>query len=128
MRLQNLCHIASIMLCVSISQQSPAADAVDTSKLPIHNFPTEARVEYVNDCIAKGGGKMAALYQCSCAIDKIADSMTYDDYVESSTFAKYATLPGEGGGIFRDPENAKKLAKRYRELEKDSLQSCGMRV
>ena len=127
MRLQNLCHIVSVMLCVSLSQQSRAADALER-KFPVHDFPTEARVEYVNDCIAKDGGKMAALYQCSCAIDKIADSMAYDDYVESSTFAKYATLPGEGGGIFRDPENAKKLAKHYRDLEKQSLQACGMQV
>ncbi len=57
---------------------------------------------------------------------RIANALTYDDYVEASTFAKYATLPGEGGGIFRDSEEAKKLAKKFRDLESESLRSCGV--
>jgi hypothetical protein len=125
MRLQNLCHLACTMLCVSISLQAVGADAPE-AKIPLHNFPTQARVEYVNECLSKAGGKMAALYQCSCAIDKIADAYAYDDFVEASTFAKYATLPGEGGGIFRDPEKGKTLAKHYREVENAALQGCGM--
>ena len=46
---------------------------------------------------------------------------TYDDFVEVSTFAHYATLPGEGGGIFRDSDEAKAKAKQFRELEKKRL-------
>ena len=91
-----------------------------------HDYPTQARVEYVYECIAKNGGKQATLYQCSCAIDRIAAALSYDDYVEAATIVKYATLPGEGGGIFRDPEQGKKKAKQYREIEMQAWKACGL--
>jgi len=52
--------------------------------------------------------------------------LTYDDYVEAATFAHYSTLPGEGGGIFRDPAVAKQKAKLYRTLEADAYKACGL--
>lgn len=93
---------------------------------PANDYPTQARVEYVNECVAKNGNKLSQVYQCSCVIDRIADSLSYDDFVEASTFAKYSTLPGEGGGIFRDPEDGKAKAKRFRELETRAYRDCGL--
>ena len=40
--------------------------------------------------------------------------------------ARYAGLPGELAGEFRD-EEGKKLAKKYRDLESDALLACGMK-
>lgn len=100
--------------------------------LPAHSdplandYPTSARVEYVQDCIGRHGGKLEDLYKCSCVIDRLAQKLTYDEFVEASTFAHYSTLPGEGGGIFRDPDNAKQKAKLYRTLEADSQKACGL--
>ena len=91
-----------------------------------HDYPTVARVEYVNECIGQNGGTLAALYQCSCAIDNLAARLSYDEFVEAGTYAKYATLPGEGGGIFRDSTEAKDRAKLYRELEREARHSCGL--
>ena len=100
--------------------------------LPAHSdplpndYPTTARVEFVQDCMGRHGGKLEDLYKCSCAIDRLAQKLTYDDYVEASTFAHYSTLPGEGGGIFRDPDTAKQKAKLYRTLEADAYKACGL--
>jgi hypothetical protein len=95
---------------------------------PANNYPTFARVQYVEECMRGGrGGIMAGLYQCSCAIDHIADHLSYDEFVEASTFAHYSSLPGEGGGIFRDPEHARQQAKLYRELEADAYRACGLK-
>jgi hypothetical protein len=96
------------------------------SDTPVNDYPTVARVEYVNECIGANGNTLAALYQCSCALDRIAARLNYDEFVEAGTYAKYATLPGEGGGIFRDSAEAKKLAKLYRELESEAHRSCGL--
>lgn len=85
-------------------------------------------MEYVQECIARNGGNLADLYKCSCAIDRIAAHLTYDDFVEAGTFARYATLPGEGGGEFRDPERAKERAKLYRSVEGEAYRSCGLKV
>ena len=100
--------------------------------LPAHSdplpndYPTSARVEFVQDCMGRHGGKLEDLYKCSCVIDRLAQKLTYDDYVEASTFAHYSTLPGEGGGIFRDPDIAKQKAKLYRTLEADAFKACGL--
>jgi hypothetical protein len=94
---------------------------------PAHDYPTQARVEYVNDCVARNGGKLSQLYLCSCVIDDIANTLSYDDFVEVSTFAHYSTLPGEGGGIFRDSAEAKAKAKQFRELEKKAYRACGLK-
>jgi hypothetical protein len=124
MRVQCLCQLGVFLLAFS----SVYAEESAAVKVPVHNYPTLARVEYVNNCMAKTSDKLAGMYQCACAIDRIADALSYDDFVESSTFAKNATLPGEGGAIFRDSDRARQLAKRYRELESVSLNACGMRL
>jgi len=94
---------------------------------PANDYPTFARVEYVQECMSRSGGALAQLYQCSCAIDRIAEHLTYDEFVEAGTFARYATLPGEGGGIFRDPEHAQQQAKLYRRVEADAYRACGLK-
>jgi hypothetical protein len=101
--------------------------AVPAHSDPLPNdYPTAARVEFVQDCMARHGGKLEDLYKCSCVIDRMAEKLSYDDYVEAATFAHYSTLPGEGGGIFRDPERAKEKAKLYRALESNAYKACGL--
>ena len=125
MKLQYLCHSIRISGLIGFMATCAAAEP-SRPEVPAHDYPTVARVEYVNDCIGKSGGKLAALYQCSCAIDRIANVMAYDDFVEASTFAKYATLPGPNAGIFRDTDQGRKSAKSFRDLESDALHACGM--
>src|ERR1700748_121886 len=61
-----------------------------------NDYPTAARVEFVQDCMGRGGGNLADLYKCSCVIDRLAEHLSYDEFVEAATFAHYSTLPGEG--------------------------------
>jgi hypothetical protein len=92
--------------------------------VPSHDYPTIARIEYVQECMNRAGAQQNTMYQCACAIDRIAEKLTYDEFVEASTFAKYATLPGEGGGIFRDTDEAKQKAKLFRTIESDAYRAC----
>jgi hypothetical protein len=96
--------------------------------VPRNDYPTVARVEYVQECVGRNGGNLADLYKCACVIDQLAEHLTYDEFVEASTFARYAALPGEGGGIFRDPDRAKERTKLYRSLEADAYRACGLRA
>jgi hypothetical protein len=91
-----------------------------------NDYPTSARVEFVQDCMGRTGGKLENLYKCSCVIDRLAEKLSYDDYVEASTFAHYSSLPGEGGGVFRDPDRAKERARLYRSLEAAAYKTCGL--
>src|SRR5580704_946604 len=106
----------------------PAHADAPQAGVPRNNYPTSARVEYVQECIAKNGGNLSDLYKCSCAIDRMADHFTYDDFVEAQTFAHYSTLGGEGGGIFRDPDRAKERARLYRSIEADAYRVCGLKA
>jgi hypothetical protein len=96
------------------------------AQAPGHDYPTVARIEYVQECINKTGGKEGSMYQCACAIDRIAEKLTYDEFVEASTYARYSTLPGEGGGIFRDTDEARQKAKLFRTIESDAYKSCNV--
>lgn len=129
MKVQYLCHLRPISIALGLLCAFATvcrSDEPARADLPLHAYPTIARVEYVNACIAKAGGTLAALYQCSCAIDRIANTLTYDEFVEASTFDKYAALPGQAGSIFRDSDSGRKMAKSFRELQASSLRSCGV--
>ena len=128
MTMQRLCQQSTLgALSCALVIFSFGAHA-DDEDVPVHNYPTQARVEYVNECIAKHGNSLANVYQCSCAIDRIADVLTYDEFVTATTFARYSGLPGEGGAIFRDSDEARNTAKRFRELEKLAKRECGLKA
>jgi hypothetical protein len=94
---------------------------------PVRNdYPTIARVEYVVDCMRSTGPAEENVYKCACVIDRIAEKLKYDDYVEASTFSKYASTSGERGGVFRDTDDAKQKAKLYREVETGAFKSCAI--
>jgi hypothetical protein len=125
MTMQRLCHrhagpalLGAVCLC--------AFGSASSGDPPTNDYPTHARVEYVQECIASHGGKLSNLYQCSCVIDRIAEKLGYDDFVEAATFAKYSGLPGEGGALFRDSDHARQMAKLYRDTEAEALRGCGL--
>jgi hypothetical protein len=127
-RIRTSTVVAAAALCwctLPALGDAPQAPRVDA---PRYDYPTSARVEYVQECIAKNGGSLADLYKCSCAIDRMADHLTYDDFVEAGTFARYSTLGGAGGAEFRDPERARERAKLYRSVETEAYRACGLKV
>jgi hypothetical protein len=128
MPLQRLCHSRPISFLAVIGLSTAAVCLADAAggNQPVNDYPTAARVEYVNECIANARDSLANVYQCSCVIDRIADTLTYDEFVESITFARYAGLPGEAGGIFRDSDDGRQRARRFRELEQQAYKTCGL--
>lgn len=90
-----------------------------------NDFPTQARVEYVLSCMDKQGGQSYdTLYACVCSIDKIASQIPYDEYVRGEVYLNLRRTPGEKGGVFRDPDQAKSLYDRLLEIITTSEKSC----
>ena len=88
-------------------------------------FPTQARVEFVMRCMdSHGGQNYDNLYSCVCTIDRIADQITYDDFVEGEVFAQLRATPGERGGVFRDPDRASLLVKKLSDITEVAEKSC----
>jgi hypothetical protein len=89
-----------------------------------HDFPTSGRVEYVLECMQKHDGKYEFLYKCSCAVDHIAQAISYDDYVTMSTALRNQALAGERGGLFRDPAPVKDMASKYKAIQASADKAC----
>ena len=92
---------------------------------PLRNdYPTTARVEFVQDCMGRHGGKLEDLYKCSCAIDDIAAKVDYVTWVDLSTVANATTIAGERGGVMRDMKDGRKIIVSFRELQAGAKKHC----
>jgi hypothetical protein len=107
----------SAATCLIAAQVAMAAD---------HDYPTHERVMYAIQCINRHGGAQDLLYKCSCAIDRIAQQYSYDEFVDMQTAANALTMTGERGGELRDSSVVRSGAKLYRQSESAALQSCGI--
>lgn len=124
------CRALLAFTCTCMALAGPLARAAGNA--PPHpapagnyNYPTQGRVEYVLGCMDDNGHDFANVYKCSCVIDRMAAVLPYDDFVDQSTFSKYATLGGEGGSEFR-VDHAKAQTKNFRTLQTAAYQACGL--
>ena len=102
-----------------------AACAVTAGAASANDFPTQARVEYVLQCMTKNGGQSYdTLYPCICAIDKIAAKTPYDRYVQAETLGVMMKTPGEKGGAFRDAPGGRDFVTEFRKTLQDAEESC----
>jgi len=90
-----------------------------------HDYPTQVRVEYVLSCMDDNGHDFANVYKCSCVIDKLAAALPYNQYIEQSTFARNASLGGEGGAEFR-MDQARAETKKFLTVQADAYRTCGI--
>ena len=94
-----------------------------------NDFPTRARVEFVLTCMRESKSpQQESMYKCSCAIDAIAEKVTYSTWVDLSTIANGMTIAGERGGVMRDMKDGRKLAASYRELQDSAKKACFIRT
>jgi hypothetical protein len=101
-----------------------AAWLAGTSLAAANDYPTSGRVEFVLECMERNAGKQEFLYKCACVIDQIAQKYSYDDFVEASTAARFQSLGGERGGLFRDPPKTREVAKQYMQVQREAMKRC----
>lgn len=91
-----------------------------------NDYPTKDRVEYVHICQRDNADKPAQemLYKCSCVIDQIADSLSYDDYVEASTAFYAQSIAGERGQIMRNESTAHALSDQFKSVQTKAKKAC----
>ena len=61
-----------------------ALSAGQAAAQAVNDYPTNARADYVFVCMAANGQTRQMLDKCSCAIDRIAEILPYDDYVKAN--------------------------------------------
>lgn len=96
-----------------------------TAELPEHNYPTQARVEYVFGCMQQlGGENYDTLYKCSCSIDYIADNLSYDDYVTLDTYTRGAQAGGERPEVLREGDLARGSRADFEKIKSEAADRC----
>lgn len=115
-----------ILTGCSTTEKVVTDEIIEEDPIPfVNDYPTQARIEYVLNCVAKHGGlTYITKYACGCKIDKIAGKLSFKEYAEARTFTFLRSTPGEKGGIFRDPALAKDLRTRLKEAEEYAEKSC----
>ena len=58
------------------------------AKGKINDFPTEARAEYIFACMHSNEISPTFLQKCSCGVDKIANRLSYDEYLKAETIIR----------------------------------------
>lgn len=107
----------SAVVLVALLMGSGAAHAND--------FPTSARVLYVEDCIrANPGPYFEMINKCSCAVDALAAEVNYDEYTTMQTISNGMSIGGERGGAIRDVPTLQPELKKYRELQTKVKKGC----
>jgi hypothetical protein len=93
-----------------------------------NDFPTQARVEFVLGCMHEQGGQTYdTLYPCVCLIDMIAAEMSYEEFAEAQVFSQLRSTPGERGGVFRDPDQARSLTEKLEAATEGGTAACFVR-
>lgn len=96
-----------------------------TAAASANDFPTVDRVLYVQECIrAHPGPNYEMVSKCSCALDRLAGEVKFDDYVNMTTIVNAISIGGERGGELRDNETLKPQIARYRQLQAKVGKAC----
>lgn len=102
-----------------------AALLIGSSAAHANDFPTSARVLYVEDCIrANPGPYFEMVNKCSCAVDALAAEVNYDQFTTMQTVSNGMSIGGERGGAIRDVAILQPELKKYRELQVKVKQGC----
>jgi hypothetical protein len=102
-----------------------ACSLLFTAGASANDFPTVDRVLYVQECIrAHPGPNYEMVSKCSCALDRLAGEVKFDDYVNMVTIVNAISIGGERGGELRDNETLKPQIARYRQLQAKVSKAC----
>ncbi len=90
-----------------------------------HDYPTAARVQYVQACMREHPGpQFESLSKCSCALDAIARHLRYDAFVTMSTATNANTIGGERGSYIRDVDSLQKQIREFKQLQARAQKGC----
>ncbi len=90
-----------------------------------NDYPTVDRVLYVQECMrANPGPHYEMVNKCSCAVDRLAEEVGFDEYTTMVTISNGMTIGGERGGAIRDVPTLAPELKRYRELQAKVKKAC----
>ncbi len=90
-----------------------------------NDFPTLARVQYVQECQSAHPGPLFEMQsKCACALDHLAAQLRYEQFDAMKTAANALSIGGERGGAMRDNPQVRPMVERLKGLEAKAAQAC----
>lgn len=94
-----------------------------------HDYPTLDRVRFVQECMREHPGPHFEMTnKCVCTIDKIAQELPHDQFVNGSTVLNANSIGGERGNTIRDTEVLQTEAKGFRAVLAKAKSACFINV
>jgi hypothetical protein len=113
------CIVGLIFCSALFAEECPEAAEAE------NDYPTTARVDYVIGCMASNGQTHEMMQKCSCSIDHIAKSISYNEYVQISTLVSLQQMNSVGrNAVFKESTWSKKAIARLRDIQADSTLRC----
>ncbi|EHR71883.1 hypothetical protein BurJ1DRAFT_3068 [Burkholderiales bacterium JOSHI_001] len=90
-----------------------------------HDYPTADRVVFVQACMRDHPGPhYEMLNKCACALDKLAEQFSYEQFVDMNTVSNATTIGGERGSYIRDTESLQLMIRNYRKAQAAAKSGC----
>ena len=90
-----------------------------------NDFPTLARVQYVEECQREHPGPGYEMRsKCSCALDHIAARVSHDEFETLKTANDAMSIGGERGGALRENPGIRPMIARLRQLQSQAAKAC----
>lgn len=110
---------ASLIAC-SLAIAEESGNSMDAQA-----YPTAVKVDYVIGCMAANGQTSEMVQKCSCSIDFIAASISYEEYEKIETLLRLQQMPAAGrNAIYKNSSWSKKAVLKLREVQAESTLRC----
>ena len=112
-------------LMPTLAAATLAAVSLEGPRAAPADYPTEALADYVFACMATNGQTQEALRRCSCSIDAIAETLSYEDYVQAETVLRLQQVPGgDRTAMYRTAPWAQAMIDKLREAQVEAELRC----
>lgn len=90
------------------------------------DYPTDVLADYVFGCMATNGQTQDALVKCSCSIDRVADKLTFDEYLQAETALRMRQMQGgeDRAVIFRTMPSIQAMVDKLRQAQVEAELQC----
>jgi hypothetical protein len=102
-----------------------AAAALAAPGAQAHDYPTADRVVFVQACVRDHPGPhYEMINKCSCALDKLAEQLTHEQFVDMNTATNATSIGGERGSYIRDTDLLQQNIRKYRQMLAAAKTGC----
>jgi hypothetical protein len=113
------------LLSASLISCSLAIAEESGNSMDAQAYPTAVKVDYVIGCMAANGQTSEMVQKCSCSIDFIAASISYEEYEKIETLLRLQQMPAAGrNAIYKNSSWSKKAVLKLREVQAESTLRC----